>query len=273
MKQKNDVIGKYSQEPLSAFRRLLYETLDEALRIHYIKALLEIDVTATRQTLLQYRRENRKGLSMLAWIIKCIGHALEEHKSLAAMRHKKKRVLFDDIDMSVAMEMNMGGEIIPRLYVVRRIQDKSAQDIHEEIYKAKEKNKETKDIDMGDTRNIKIVKLIMALPGFIRRLLWKKLLYNPFFIKRKMGTISITAVGMFGKISGFPVPLPAAHHPLSFALGSIVKKPLVIKDRVEIREVLSMTIFYDHDLIDGAPAARFTQRLKQLIEAGINVND
>jgi len=63
---------------------------------------------------------------------------------------------------------------------------------------------------------------------------------NPFFVKHMMGTTPITAVGMFGQISSFQVPLPSSRHPLNFALGSIVKKPLVIKDRVDIREVLSM---------------------------------
>jgi pyruvate/2-oxoglutarate dehydrogenase complex dihydrolipoamide acyltransferase (E2) component len=34
-----------------------------------------------------------------------------------------------------------------------------------------------------------------------------------------------------------------------------------------MREYLNVTISFDHDIVDGAPAARFTQRLKELIEA------
>jgi pyruvate/2-oxoglutarate dehydrogenase complex dihydrolipoamide acyltransferase (E2) component len=29
-----------------------------------------------------------------------------------------------------------------------------------------------------------------------------------------------------------------------------------------------MTVSFDHDIIDGAPAARFTQRLRELVESG-----
>ena len=43
--------------------------------------------------------------------------------------------------------------------------------------------------------------------------------------------------------------------------------------RIAIREYLSMTISFDHDIIDGAPAARFTQRLKELIESGYGLFD
>jgi pyruvate/2-oxoglutarate dehydrogenase complex dihydrolipoamide acyltransferase (E2) component len=37
---------------------------------------------------------------------------------------------------------------------------------------------------------------------------------------------------------------------------------------ITIREYLSMTVTFDHDIIDGAPAARFTERLKDFIEEG-----
>ena len=38
--------------------------------------------------------------------------------------------------------------------------------------------------------------------------------------------------------------------------------------QVEAREYLSITITVDHDIVDGAPAARFIQRLKERIESG-----
>ncbi|HXZ03819.1 MAG TPA: 2-oxo acid dehydrogenase subunit E2 [Ktedonobacteraceae bacterium] len=36
----------------------------------------------------------------------------------------------------------------------------------------------------------------------------------------------------------------------------------------KVRDYLSLTLSFNHDLIDGAPAARFTQRLEDLIENG-----
>ena len=57
-------------------------------------------------------------------------------------------------------------------------------------------------------------------------------------------------------------------HSLQLTLGGIGEKPGVVEHRVEVREYLSVTISFDHDIIDGAPAARFIQRLKELIESG-----
>ena len=38
-------------------------------------------------------------------------------------------------------------------------------------------------------------------------------------------------------------------------------------------ERLSITVSFDHDIIDGAPAARFTERFKDLIELGYGLVD
>ena len=57
---------------------------------------------------------------------------------------------------------------------------------------------------------------------------------------------------------------------LAFALGGIASKPVTIDQRIESREVLSVTISVDHDIVDGAPAARFVQQLKELIEKEID---
>jgi len=56
-------------------------------------------------------------------------------------------------------------------------------------------------------------------------------------------------------------------------LGGIAEKPGVAQGQIQIREVLSLTLTFDHDVVDGAPAARFASRLKELIESGPNPFD
>lgn len=270
--KKDSIIGKYSTLPFSEFRLLIADALHLALSKPYIKALVEFDVTDSRKLLREHRRLNGKGLSLTAWFIKCIARAVSEFPQLNAMRKKNKIIVFDDIDISVAIEMDMDDEKVPRLYVVRRAQDKSAQDIFDEIVSAQAQNKESGDVELGEKENVRLVRFNLWFPEFIRKRIWKKFLRDPFFVKRMMGTIGITAVGMFGSLAGWPVPIPTSNHPLSFALGGITSKPLAVKGRVEIREVLSVTIFYDHDIIDGAPAARFTHRLKRLVEEGFGLS-
>ena len=54
---------------------------------------------------------------------------------------------------------------------------------------------------------------------------------------------------------------------------AIAEKPGVVNGTIAIRDYLSLTISFDHDIVDGAPAARFTERLKDLIESGYGLPD
>ena len=86
-----------------------------------------------------------------------------------------------------------------------------------------------------------------------------------------MGTVELNAIGMFGRRGGWGMHLP--FHTLSIVVGGIARKPGVVAERIEIRDSLSLTINFDHDMIDGAPAARFTQQLSDLIESGYGLDD
>jgi pyruvate/2-oxoglutarate dehydrogenase complex dihydrolipoamide acyltransferase (E2) component len=79
-----------------------------------------------------------------------------------------------------------------------------------------------------------------------------------------MGSVVVTPVGMMGRINGWFIHKSV--HPLSFGIGSVLKKPVVIGDEILIREILNMTILVDHDVIDGAPMVRFLNELTAGIE-------
>ncbi len=51
-------------------------------------------------------------------------------------------------------------------------------------------------------------------------------------------------------------------------VGGIGEKQAVVDGHSAVREYLSLTISVDHDIVDGAPAARFARRLTELIESG-----
>jgi pyruvate dehydrogenase E2 component (dihydrolipoamide acetyltransferase) len=50
------------------------------------------------------------------------------------------------------------------------------------------------------------------------------------------------------------------------AIGAIQKTPVVIGDEIVVRPIMSMTLTYDHRIIDGAPAAEFLGRVKKYVE-------
>lgn len=103
-----------------------------------------------------------------------------------------------------------------------------------------------------------------SLPRFIRMIYWRGFRTDPFKVKRVMGTAGITSVGMFGKSGGWPISVGT--HTVDLAVGGIARKPGVVGDVIAIREYLQFSIYFDHEIIDGAPAARFTSRLVELME-------
>jgi len=95
------------------------------------------------------------------------------------------------------------------------------------------------------------------------------MLKHPRFAFSKMGNVAITSIGMIGNVNGWFIPTSV--HPVCFGIGKISKKPVVVNDKVEIREILNMTVLLDHDVIDGAPMARFLSVLTDNIENGIGL--
>ena len=80
------------------------------------------------------------------------------------------------------------------------------------------------------------------------------------------GTFTITNLGMFG-VAGF-TPVINLPECCILGLGCIVRKPVVIDedDTVAVRPMLTLSLVFDHRVIDGASAARFLDRTAQLIQ-------
>ena len=61
------------------------------------------------------------------------------------------------------------------------------------------------------------------------------------------------------------------HHEIRTAQVEDVAKAVVGFKLVQFLPTLLFRFFFDHDIIDGASAARFAQRLKELIERGYGI--
>jgi pyruvate dehydrogenase E2 component (dihydrolipoamide acetyltransferase) len=78
------------------------------------------------------------------------------------------------------------------------------------------------------------------------------------------GTLTITNMGMYDIDAFTPViNLPEA---AILGVGRITPKPVVRDGEVVVRHMLTLSLVFDHRLVDGAPAARFLQYIKSLIE-------
>jgi pyruvate dehydrogenase E2 component (dihydrolipoamide acetyltransferase) len=78
------------------------------------------------------------------------------------------------------------------------------------------------------------------------------------------GTFTITNLGMY-EIDAFTpiINLPEA---AILGVGRIHAKPVVYAGEIVVRKTVALSLAFDHRLVDGAPAARFLQHIKQLVE-------
>jgi pyruvate dehydrogenase E2 component (dihydrolipoamide acetyltransferase) len=78
------------------------------------------------------------------------------------------------------------------------------------------------------------------------------------------GTFTITNLGMYDVDAFTPViNLPEC---AILGVGRIGPKPVARGEGVVVRQMWTLSLVFDHRLIDGAPAARFLQYIKHLIE-------
>jgi pyruvate/2-oxoglutarate dehydrogenase complex dihydrolipoamide acyltransferase (E2) component len=265
-------IGEYHVTPFSLSRQIGSDWVELGKQKHHMTALLEFDVTEARKAIRAYRRRTGRGLSFFAWMVKCISQAVSEHKEINAYRHGKRRlVLFDDVDIAVTMERMVEGARTPTPHVVRRANAKSLDEIHEEIASAQATEVTGSGQVLGERKNPWVAWAYRLVPEVLRRLISRKFTTDAFYLKRTMGTVVITSLGMYGKLSGWGIS--AGLHTLCCTLGGIVKKPRVMEGRVESREFLHLTLLIDHDIVDGAPAARFVARLNELVEQGWGLDE
>ncbi|MGP1387482.1 MAG: 2-oxo acid dehydrogenase subunit E2 [Thainema sp.] len=274
-----DKIGTYEEQRFPAFRNPTLDTLDLGQAKHHIPLLLEVDVTEARDRIRDLQAQTGEKLSFTGFVIKCIGQAITEHKPIHAMRKgKTKLVIFDDVDVSVLVErvVDQGDHrstSLPMPYVVRRANQKTVQEISDEIRTAQAESLQAGEVQLDGHQNANLTKIFMLMPKFIRNLLvWRRLVHDPFFAKQAMGTVVVSSMGGAAKYSGYGWAIPIGIHPVIFALGNIARKPGVVGDEILIREYLSLTILFDHDVTDGGPAIRFAQRLNELLEAGYGLD-
>ena len=257
----------YKRIPRS--RIATFDIVSVGLLKHHISTLLEFDVTESRKKLHELRK-NGVSVSFNAWIIKVIGSILKKHPEASAyLYNKKKLILFNNINISILVEKKINDKKVPIPVVIEEINKKSALEITIEIENAKNQELSNNDIVINKRSNI-LERLYYHMPGFLRRAVWKLMLRNPKIAYKKMGNAVITSVGMMGRINGWFIQKSV--HPISFGIGSVLKKATVINNEIKVREILNMTILFDHDVIDGAPMVRFLNDLTRSLESGEFIN-
>ena len=259
------MIRKYADYEVAPFplaRQFIVDSGRFSHRSHTVRGLLEFDVTKARQFIREHKEKTGASLSFTAFVIACLGRAIDANKDIHAYRNwRNQLIIFDDVDVLTYIEIELDGRKFPLAHILRAVNHKTWRELHDEIRSVQSNPEQSPNAHRWQS-----AKWFLLLPGFVRNLCYRVVNRNPRTWKQYVGTVYLTAVSMFGNGGGWGIGFSA--HTLGITLGGIAEKPVVIEGRIEIRECLNLTADFDHDVVDGAPAARFIEQFKGLIESG-----
>lgn len=216
-------------QPLSGVRGVIARRMsDSAFTAPHVTLFTDADATALVEARAQINLElaGRVKISYNALLVAIIARLLPEHPGLNACLVNGAIHYYQDVNVALAVDTERG-LLVP---VIRRADQLDLISIQQ----------------TGDS----LIERAMAGQS------------GPDDLAG--GTFTITNLGMFD-VDGFT---PIINQPQSAILGvgRIEARPVAVDNEVKIRQMLTLSLSFDHRIVDGGPAARFLQRVRQLIE-------
>lgn len=254
----------YRKIPFSPNRHMVAASSAASRRYNTIHSLLEIDVTEPRRRIRIYEEQTDKELSFTGYLVYCLAETIQEFPDFNAFRKGNKVILLNDLTISVLVERELPGGQVPEPVGIRKAQEKDLLQIQEEIRSAQA---DTGD-QLGDLSGMAWIRFLPTwLLGVFVRLASRNI-----SLAERYGKVAVTAVGMFSAPRNWLIPLSSAT--VLLTVGGIHQAPVLKNGQVAQAEFLQATLSFDHDLIDGAPAARFGNRFSRIVSSGelLNMN-
>src|SRR4030065_141645 len=130
----NDKITPHNIIDLPAGRGIMINILELSNAEHFMYGLLEVDVTIAREFIEQHKIRSGETLSFTGYLTYCLARAVDEDKSVqACLKGRKQMGQFDDVDVGLMIERQIGENRALMGYVVRGANHKTYREIHQEI--------------------------------------------------------------------------------------------------------------------------------------------
>ena len=212
---------------LTGIRKTVAERLSYSHRtIPSATLMLEVDM----ETLLAFRDELSKKtgqkVSFTAFLGKAVAKALGNNLILNSSVEDDKVNVYEDINISIAID-TPNGLVAPAIFNVDK---KSISKISDEIERL---------VENANRRELAISELVG-------------------------GTFTITNLGAFG-IEAF-IPLVNPPQTAIIGVGKTCMKPVVAGDKIVVKPLVTISLVFDHRVVDGALAATFLQEVKRFLE-------
>ncbi len=167
-----------------------------------------------------------KAVSYTDLLVKAVATALKEHALLNSTLEDELIKVFEDVNVGVAVATEKG-LVVP---VVHNADKLTVSEIGSAVKALVEKARQGK-LEKEDVSG---------------------------------GTFTITNLGMYGVDVFIPIINPPETAILG--VGRVTEKLMMVEREVKVKPVMKLSLAFDHRVVDGAPAALFLQKIKELLE-------
>lgn len=238
---ENNYVPKPNEEvvELGRTRKIIAEHLVQSLKIApHVTSTVEVDVTELVIWRMKhkenFKKENGTNLTFTSIILEKVVQALKDFPGINVSLYGTKLIKKKYYNIGVATALPNGNLVVP---VIKNADQKNLTKIAIEL---------SEQTTRARSGNLK--------PG-----------------ETTEGTFTITNMGQFNNILGTPI----INQPESaiLAVGAIKKKPWVVyTDNVAgigIRDILTLSLSYDHRIIDGALGGSYLNKVGELLEKSL----
>ncbi len=249
---------KYTSKPLSFNRKMVKASADITRRKNSIHSITEVDITIPREKLKDHSRQTGEKLSFTGYIVTCLAQVVKQHPQFNSFIRRNKLICLHDVTVSMMVEREFEGEAVPEPLVIHAAHEKTFRQINDEVRQAQKREHKR----LGEASQSQWIRFI---PGFLLKF-FVRLADRNIRMARKYGKIAVTAVGMYSKEPVWFIPHGTAT--VMITVGSIINRVVDCNGAFESREHLCLTVSFDHNIIDGAPAARFMNQFIETVKSG-----
>ena len=216
--------------PMAGIREIIAERMTMSLQTNASVTLhTEVDATGfveLRGMINDKLQAKEVNLTYTDLLVKVVANALREHPRLNATLTDEGIHLLPEINIGVAVALE-DGLVVP---VIRNADSERLSEISEQVRDFAERARSNQ-----------------LTPSELQG-----------------GTFTITNLGNFGIDAFTPIINPPESAILG--VGRILKKPVVHNDEIVARNMLTLSLTFDHRVVDGAPAAQFLQTISDYIQ-------
>jgi transcriptional regulator of met regulon len=116
----------YTTIPYTRERQMVADTGWLGASRHTLHGLVEVDVTQVRRQIREHRERTGKSLSFSAFILACLGQAVDEDRRVQAYRSwRNELVIFDEVDAMIMVELQRGEGRFPQPLLMRGVNRRS----------------------------------------------------------------------------------------------------------------------------------------------------